>query len=72
MSAHFPLAGSDPAGRRDLLLSAATHVSHGLPSPQEVQDRPHSLHDRVVHVHLLAHAAVGLRAARLGHVLLRR
>lgn len=45
-------------------------MSDGIPSPQEVQDRPDPLHDRVVHVYLLSHLAVGLRAACVGHVLL--
>lgn len=47
-------------------------MSNGVSSPEEVQDRPHTLHDRVVHVHLLTDVTMGLCAACVGHVLLRR
>lgn len=72
LTCHFCLAGSDPAGRRDLLLPVTAHMSNGIPSPQEVQDWPDSLHDRVVYVYLLTHLTVGLCIACMGHVLLWR
>lgn len=63
--------GGDPAGRRDPVLFIEARVSCGSSASEEVQDRSGALYDRVVHVCLLAHAAVGFSAARLGHVLLR-
>lgn len=65
-------AGGHPAGRADPLLAAAQGLARGLQAPEQAEDRPHPLHDGVVHVRLLSHAALELCAARLGHVLLRR
>lgn len=66
-----PPAGGHPARRRDPLRPAAPRLAHGPPSPQEAQAGAHPVHDRVVHVRLLADAAVGFGAARVGHVPLR-
>lgn len=63
--------GGDPAGRRDPVLFTEARVSCGSSASEEIQDRAGALYDRVVHVRLLAHAAVGISAAHLGHVLLR-
>lgn len=64
-------AGGHPAGRGDPVRPAAAGVTHSPPPPQEAQAGAHPVHDRVVHVRLLPDAAVGLGAARLGHVPLR-
>lgn len=63
--------GGHPAGRRDPVRSAAAGVSRGAPSPQATQAGAHLVHDRVVHVRFLPHAALGFRASRVGHVPLR-
>lgn len=63
---HF--SGSYPAGWRDPVCSAASHLPHRLPPSGETQDRPDPLHDRVVYVCLFQDAALGLSTARLGHV----
>lgn len=60
--------GGDPARRGDSVRSAAAGFLCGLPSLKEAEAGAHPVHDRVVHVHLLSHSAVGLSAARLGHV----
>lgn len=63
----FP-PGGDPAGRGDPVRSAAAGVPRGPPPPQEAQAGAHPVHDGVVHVRLLSDSALGLSAARLGHV----
>ena len=63
-----PLPGGHPAGRGDPVLPAEEGVPRGAPPPEEAQDGAHPLHDGVVHVRLLPDAALGLGAARLGHV----
>lgn len=63
--------GGDPAGRWDPVLFTEARLSRGSSAPEEAQDRSGALHDRVVHVRVLPHAAVGVSAAHLGHVLLR-
>ena len=66
-----PPVGGDPAGRGDSVCPAEGRVARGPPPPEEAQAGAHPLHDRVVHVCLLPNAALGLRAAGLGHVPLR-
>lgn len=64
--------GGDPVRRRDPFFPTEARVSRRSPPPEEAQDRSGALYDGVVHVCLLAHAAMGVCAARLGHVPLRR
>ena len=65
---HRVHTGGHPAGRGDPVLPAEEGVPRGAPPPEEAQDGAHPLHDGVVHVRLLPDPALGLGAARLGHV----
>ena len=59
--------GSHTAGRGDSVRPPAPGVPPRLQAPGEAQDRPHPLHDGVVHVCLFQNPALGLSASCLGH-----
>ena len=70
LSWFIPSPGSHSAGRRDLLCPFAPGLPTGASAPATAAHRSRALHDRVVHVHLRPHPALGFSAPGLGYVLL--